>query len=99
MQKTIDRHVRQSLEPLVLEPLHDEWVPNHVLRLGQRQQLVLHMSRENRHLLVDPAIPSLAVAVGLGVSVGLGVAYGTGVLLTLFILSCVLVGLAQQTLP
>lgn len=57
------------------------------------------MPREHRELLADASAPLLAGLAGAGLAALAGFAPSGGVLVALFVLSAVVVALAQQTLP
>jgi hypothetical protein len=57
----------------------------------------MHLSREHRKLLIGGGAAALVPGLLLGVLIGRSAAEGW--LLGLFLFSCVLVGLAQQTIP
>jgi hypothetical protein len=58
----------------------------------------VHLSREHQPLL-NLVAPILAMGAGGASAALLGWPVGAATLLALFIFSCILVGLAQQTLP
>jgi hypothetical protein len=91
--------VQQPVESTVLERLHRQPRSYYLLRLDQRQQPPLHMPRKHRKLLTGAAVPTVSLGLGTGFALALGRPVGVAALLALFLFSCVLVGLAQQTLP
>lgn len=59
----------------------------------------MHLSREHRELLNAWTIPAISALAGIGAALLVDRSTAQGLLLALFLSSCVLVGLAQQTLP
>jgi hypothetical protein len=88
-------HLR--LQQLLLERLRGQ--PHHMLRLVDGQPGTMRLPREHRELLNVWAIPLSSALVGIGAALLVGRPTAQGLLLALFLSSCVLVGLAQQTLP
>jgi hypothetical protein len=59
----------------------------------------MQLPREHRQLLNAWTVPATSALAGTGAAMAAGRPTAQGLLLSLFLSSCVLVGLAQQTLP
>jgi hypothetical protein len=91
------QRMQQRMERLVLERLYNRY-SHHLLRLVDDRDRQVHLPREHQPLL-NLAAPALAVGAGAICAALLGLPVGAASLFALFIFSCILVGLAQQTLP